>query len=79
MEIYLIRHTTPNVINGLIYGRTDVTLADTFEQEKELIIKQLPQKLDAVFSSPSSRCTRLANAISKKPLYDYAFVALFRL
>ena len=70
MEIYLIRHTTPNVINGLIYGRTDVTLADTFEQEKELIIKQLPQKLDTVFSSPSSRCIRLANTISENFIID---------
>lgn len=70
MEIYLIRHTTPTIVNGFIYGRTDVPLADTFEQEKEVIIKQLPQKIDAVFSSPSSRCTLLANAISENFIID---------
>lgn len=65
MEVYLIRHTTPAIAPGLIYGRTDVLLADTFKQEKDIIIQQLPLKIDAVFSSPSSRCTLLAAAISE--------------
>lgn len=64
MEIYLIRHTTPQVPKGMIYGRTDVLLADTFCREKEPILKRLPADLDAVYSSPSMRCSLLAAHIS---------------
>jgi alpha-ribazole phosphatase len=64
MEIYLIRHTTPLTEKGQIYGRTDVALAESFAEEKDSIIEQLPAKCDAVFSSPSSRCTQLAKAIA---------------
>ena len=60
----------PAVAQGFIYGRTNVALADTFKQEKLVVIKQLPQKINAVFSSPSSRCTLLASAISKNVLTD---------
>ncbi|MBB6501598.1 alpha-ribazole phosphatase [Pedobacter cryoconitis] len=67
MEIYLIRHTTPVIEKGLIYGRTDVPLATDFVAESQGILKQLPDGLDGVYSSPSSRCTRLAAAI--KPVY----------
>lgn len=76
MEVYLIRHTTPAVAKGFIYGRTDVALAQTYEQEKEVIIKQLPRKIDAVFSSPSTRCTILAAAISTTYITDEALYEL---
>ena len=65
MEIYLIRHTTPAVAKGLIYGRTDVALADTFIEEREKVLKKLPLEIDVVYSSPSTRCTQLAAHISK--------------
>jgi len=42
-EIYLIRHTTPKVEKGICYGQTDLNLADTFEQEKERILKIIPK------------------------------------
>jgi alpha-ribazole phosphatase len=64
MEIYLIRHTTPLIERGQIYGRMEVPLADSFSAEKERIIKQLPAHADVIYSSPSSRCTRLAAAIA---------------
>lgn len=67
MEVYLIRHTAPVVTSGLIYGRLDVPLADSFKEEGKAVLKQLPLVLDAVYSSPSSRCTSLASLIS--PLY----------
>jgi alpha-ribazole phosphatase len=60
MEVYLIRHTTPAVAKGTIYGRTDVPLADTFYQEKDVMLKRLPAAFDAVYTSPSTRCTLLA-------------------
>ena len=59
----MIRHTTPAVDKGFIYGRTDVPLADSFDNEKELIRTKLPEHIDRVFSSPSSRCTLLAHKI----------------
>jgi len=33
MEIYLIRHTTPDVAKGICYGQTDLDVANTFEEE----------------------------------------------
>ncbi|MGY0037023.1 histidine phosphatase family protein [Pedobacter sp. NJ-S-72] len=64
MEVYLIRHTTPLIKKGLIYGRTDVPLADSFTQEKDSVLKQIPVDLDVVYSSPSFRCKVLAGEIS---------------
>ena len=70
MEIFLIRHTTPSVTKGTIYGRTDVALADTFPEEKDSILHKLPLQIDAVYSSPSMRCTQLAASISKNYMVD---------
>ena len=63
MEIYLIRHTTPLLTPGLIYGRSEVLLTETFEQEWEVIQQQLPEGFDIVYSSPALRCTELAKRI----------------
>jgi alpha-ribazole phosphatase len=41
----------------------DVRLAESFNAEKELIIAKLPDHIDLVVSSPSSRCTLLAREI----------------
>jgi alpha-ribazole phosphatase len=78
MEIYLIRHTTPLIKNGLIYGRMDVPLADSFTQEKDSVLKQIPANLDVVYSSPSFRCKVLAAEISSsykqnEALYELNF------
>lgn len=78
MEVYLIRHTQPLVEKGLIYGRTDVPLAESFTTEKDIVLNQLPEIFDAVYSSPSTRCTRLAEVIStqyliEKSLYELNF------
>ncbi|WP_442587912.1 alpha-ribazole phosphatase [Pedobacter sp. AW31-3R] len=64
MEVYLIRHTTPDIPKGLIYGRLDVPLAHSFQKEKELVLLQVPPSLDAVYSSPSSRCMELSAGIA---------------
>ncbi|MFT3994331.1 MAG: alpha-ribazole phosphatase [Dysgonomonas sp.] len=60
MKVYIVRHTAVGV-NGVCYGQTDVPLKDTFETEAE-VVKQKLQNIthDAVFSSPLSRCRRLA-------------------
>lgn len=64
MEVYLIRHTTPKAIKGICYGQSDVELEDAFTAEAEKVLGQLPSKFDAVYSSPLSRCKRLAELVA---------------
>ncbi len=66
MELILVRHTKVGV-DGVCYGFSDVNLADSFEYEKEEVIKKLDFSNSVVISSPSTRCTKLANFIS----FDY--------
>ncbi len=68
--ITAIRHTSVDVPSGICYGITDVPLAPTFPTELESIRQKLTDKsFDAVFSSPLSRCTKLANEVLPgKPL-----------
>ena len=62
MEVYLIRHTSVDVAPGVCYGQTDVPLRPTFEAEAAVCNEQLQSfaPFDAVFTSPLSRCVRLA-------------------
>lgn len=65
MEIYLIRHTSVNVDPHLCYGHLDVPVADSFEDEAAKIKKILNPDEDMKFlSSPSTRCTQLADYLS---------------
>lgn len=72
MEIYLIRHTTPLIDKGLIYGRLDVPLTDSFLVERGQVIGQLPDDIEVVYSSPSLRCSQLAAFISPFYMEDKA-------
>lgn len=65
MEIYLIRHTTPCVEKGICYGQSDIPLAETFPAERDALLKYLPLQLDAVYTSPLSRCLDLAKCINE--------------
>ncbi len=62
MEVLLIRHTAVDVAPGICYGQTDVPLKPTFEQEAEVVKGALSahEPFDAVYTSPLSRCVRLA-------------------
>lgn len=66
MNVYLVRHTAVDVPRGMCYGQTDVPLKETFPQEAAAVTGRLdavlPDKsiLDAVYTSPLSRATRLA-------------------
>lgn len=61
MEIWLIRHTTPNVEKGICYGQLDLDVNDTFKQEAESIAECLPtEAFSSVYSSPLKRCSKLA-------------------
>ncbi|MDE6813549.1 MAG: cobyric acid synthase [Duncaniella sp.] len=61
MKLVFIRHTSVAVPKGVCYGQTDVGLADSFSEEAGSVKARLDgYKFDAVYSSPLSRCTRLA-------------------
>ena len=65
MRIWLIRHTSVALGLGYCYGRTDVELANTFEEEAQVIKAKLgPLSPDAkIITSPAKRCQRLATEI----------------
>jgi len=70
MEIFLVRHTTVKNCDNLCYGQSEVPLADTFQKEVEQIKNKIPiHCFDAVFSSPSERCTSLAAALNFNPIF----------
>ncbi len=61
MKVYLIHHTSVDVVPGTCYGQTDVPLKDSFEDEAAVSKARIEGiGFDKVFTSPLSRCTRLA-------------------
>jgi alpha-ribazole phosphatase len=61
MDVYLVRHTKPDVAVGVCYGQADIGLADSFENEWSMLkIKLEHLESPLVFSSPLQRCARLA-------------------
>lgn len=65
MEVYLIRHSTPEVAAGICYGRTDLSVREaTFATELAAIRQLLPDDIEYWYSSPLRRCTRLAGALA---------------
>ena len=61
MNIYLIRHTSVDVPKGLCYGQSDVPLRPTFEAEAAVTKAKIESiHFDMAYTSPLSRCTRLA-------------------
>lgn len=62
MQAVLVRHTAVDVPKGMCYGQTDVPLRNTFEQEAAVVKKNIPPRAyQAVYTSPLSRCVRLAS------------------
>ena len=61
MNLTFIRHTSVAVEPGICYGQSDVGLSSTFEAEAQQVCSKLQQSpFDAVYSSPLSRCLKLA-------------------
>lgn len=61
MKITLIRHTNVAVPPGTVYGFTDVNVAPTFQEEAKAVALSLAgEEFDEVYSSPLSRCKKLA-------------------
>ncbi len=77
MKIYLLRHTRVDVPSGICYGQTDVSLADTFENELGIIKKTLSDvKFEKVYSSPLTRCMYLAKEFSDDIISDERLMEL---
>lgn len=77
MEIYLIRHTTPNIEKGICYGQSDLDVAPTFEEEANIILKSLAiDNKTIVYSSPLKRCLKLASKFSKNIITDNRLMEL---
>lgn len=67
MEIYLIRHTTPDIEYGTCYGFTDLDLAASFPEEAARAKQFLPVAPLEVYSSPLIRCSKLATFLFGEP------------
>ncbi len=65
MNIYLIRHTTPDIDLVYCYGQSDIDTKDTFTSELDRVKSVLPvfDNLQ-IFSSPLKRCRRLAESLN---------------
>jgi len=71
MEIYLIRHTTPEIEKGICYGQSDLDVASSFESEVSKILKKVSADTNTkVYSSPLKRCTKLASTFANDIYID---------
>ncbi|MCM1522803.1 MAG: alpha-ribazole phosphatase [Muribaculaceae bacterium] len=61
IHLTLVRHTSVDVPAGVCYGRTDVSLAPSFPIEAAAVRQKIEgRRFDGIFTSPLSRCVRLA-------------------
>lgn len=66
MAIYLVRHTPPDIKPGIMYGASNVPVHGAeFNRQMPRIDALLPPEM-LVFTSPLSRCRRLADFLSMK-------------
>lgn len=63
MAVFLIRHTTPEVGQGICYGQTDLLPKDTFVAETAVIKTQVPATPRKIYTSPLKRCRMLAGCL----------------
>ncbi|MEA1875959.1 MAG: alpha-ribazole phosphatase [Bacteroidota bacterium] len=61
MKVHLLRHTKPDIPEGICYGQTDIELFSSFDTEKEDVRSLLGStKHGTIYSSPLKRCVSLA-------------------
>nr|WP_262922755.1 alpha-ribazole phosphatase [Roseivirga pacifica] len=70
MEIYLVRHTRPNVRKGICYGQTDLDLADSFMTDRKLVDAKMPVNIDCIYTSPLQRSEKLARSLHENIVVD---------
>ena len=61
MEVYLIRHTETILSEGVCYGQTDVHVKQPYLTHFDSIVKSIESQSVKIYSSPLTRCTRLAH------------------
>ena len=81
MRLHFIRHTRPDIARGICYGQSDIPLAVSFPEEVEEVRQRLTERLEGrtpsrVYSSPLSRCRRLAASLGYDPLLDERLLEL---
>jgi len=78
MKLVFIRHTTLSITRGICYGQTDVPVSSHFTDEAARVNAQLaPYTFDAVYSSPLTRCTQLAQSCGyPQPIPDARLLEL---
>lgn len=64
MPVILLRHTRPDMPDGLCYGRTDLGLPESFPEDAARAIAALPE-VSRIRSSPLGRCLRLAELVAE--------------
>ena len=69
VRLFLVRHPRPDVPDGTCYGRTDLGLAEDPAACAGRLRSLLPAQLP-VWSSPLTRCLRLAQALHPAPRID---------
>lgn len=73
MNIWLVRHTTPEVETGVCYGQSNIGVTDTFVQEATMVRNKLPDLSGVtIYTSPLTRCQLLAEYLAQHntPLID---------
>jgi alpha-ribazole phosphatase len=74
MELMFVRHTEVGVPKGVIYGRTDVPVADSFVQDRELVRDRIrrfwPDGHTQIVSSPATRCRQLSDFLGPAATFD---------
>jgi len=78
VKLFLIRHTSLQVPNGICYGQSDIDVASSFMDEAlHTQQKILNTQFDAIFTSPLQRCLKLANALDiGEPVVDSSLMEL---
>ncbi len=65
MNIYFVRHTTPEIYKGVCYGHSDLDVNADFEKELEIIKNKIGGCVPHfVYSSPLKRCLKLAKKLN---------------
>lgn len=80
MHLHLLRHTEVSVDKSICYGQLDVDLKPTFYSEVSKIKSTLSHKglasIPYIYSSPLSRCQRLARQIADEFTTDSRLMEL---
>lgn len=78
MRLYLIRHTSLQILSGICYGQSDIDVAASFVDELNKLKTQLADiEFDAIFTSPLQRCAKLAHALNLgEPVMDHRLIEL---